>query len=139
MDSLMDKLPEGMRQSPPNSSEIIESLIRESDFLEKFNEDLLEKIRKINKRCWVNGEECLYGSPCGKFAEAPLDACKGCHVFGNYAEEMEYLLDFEQIVADLRFMQDLLNKSAKKVCDEKSFEVLRELINKISCRLKLDD
>jgi hypothetical protein len=96
MDGSFNELPEGMKKSPPDSSEIIESLIKEVDFLEEINDDLCRGLSKGNKRCWVNGEECLYGSPGGKFSEAPLDACKGCHIFGNYEKELEYLLDLKE-------------------------------------------
>lgn len=120
---------------------------------------IIDGVDDSAKKCWViNGENCPYGNPNGKFAEAPLDACKGCHIAGNYETEFKDLLGLEEkaqleeeelkqgIREDISLssisVKDLLNKLAEEACSGKAQKelkkILKEFIEVVSRELKLE-
>jgi len=106
------------------------------------------------RECWVDGSECPYGSPGGKFAEAPLDACKGCHIAGNYTDELEELIGFNETVKELEedifgeiavnliSIADLLNKLARNEYGDRIQEevkiIIEEFISLINSKWELE-
>lgn len=143
-----------MRQNPCSPSEIIEFLKNQVILYEEIINNSCIGVGEKTGKCWVDGSEYLYGSPNGKLVEAPLDACKGCHIAGNYTKELEELLGLEEkikeleqeireeIIVSLESAQNLLNKLAKAEYSEELQKeiksIFRKFIEAVSRKLELE-
>lgn len=81
-----------------------------------------QEFKRLNPReCWLDGDECPYGQPGGKFLDRPKNFCQlsVCHKLDDLCDELEELYQggkyFEERVDDA--VEEEFNAKSKKLSE----------------------
>lgn len=90
---------------------------------------ILQMINNSIDACWVDGCNCPYGSPNGKFNMAPTRWCSDCQKLSESTDMLKtFLFNIPAIQNEFEAMVD--REAEKKLEEEKS--ALREILKPIS-------